>query len=342
MAQYGKCTNIGCPKQVANELITIIDGAEFVCPECGFALNPASPRSGSHYNRFIKPVLGVVMTGILGVVISNFFSNTYTVTVITAETGTGKGEVSGNGQFKKGDTVEIKAIPDDKSEVSWSPPLCSASFTMPNNDLTCTATFTLKVKPAPFVPATETASSSQSTIVETPLSLQQIELQREQHLKQGMSYISLAQQTVHKKQRAEQFNNAIAELTKAIDLSKVRTGDDCSNISNIYMNRGSIYLDLNNFDFALEDLKEAEKCDSESGIIQYNIALYYAIKKQDDLSLRSLDNALRVANPVNAYFSKLDRSFCEELKNNSSLKNIKKSKKFKIILEKNNLFCFDL
>jgi len=67
-------------------------------------------------------------------------SNNYTLTL--AKAGTGDGTVSGGGAYAAGATVNLIATPDANSTFSgWSPSPCAASFTMPANNLTCTATF---------------------------------------------------------------------------------------------------------------------------------------------------------------------------------------------------------
>ncbi len=54
----------------------------------------------------------------------------------------GIGSVSGAGKFKEGETVNLTATPAPWHILtSWSPSPCAASFEMPRNDLTCTATF---------------------------------------------------------------------------------------------------------------------------------------------------------------------------------------------------------
>ena len=70
-------------------------------------------------------------------------SSTYTVTVNKA--GNGSGTVSGGGSYTAGVKVTLTAKADTGSTFAgWSPSPCAARFSMPANDLTCTATFTLK------------------------------------------------------------------------------------------------------------------------------------------------------------------------------------------------------
>ena len=72
---------------------------------------------------------------------------TYLLAVNT--TGTGNGTVSGAGDYEAGATVTLTATPNAGSTFAgWSPsPPCAASFPMPANALTCTATFTLATQP---------------------------------------------------------------------------------------------------------------------------------------------------------------------------------------------------
>ncbi len=57
----------------------------------------------------------------------------------------GNGQISGSGSFTAGATVNLTATPDANSIFTgWSPSPCNSSFQMPANNLTCTATFTLK------------------------------------------------------------------------------------------------------------------------------------------------------------------------------------------------------
>ena len=55
----------------------------------------------------------------------------------------GSGTVSGGGQYQVGETITLTATPEgDGLLAGWSPAPCASVFTMPNEPLTCTATFT--------------------------------------------------------------------------------------------------------------------------------------------------------------------------------------------------------
>ncbi|MCP5159684.1 MAG: hypothetical protein H6975_09785 [Gammaproteobacteria bacterium] len=69
---------------------------------------------------------------------------TYALTLNTA--GTGSGAVGGGGHYLDGAVVNLTATPDAESTFAgWSPAPCAASFSMPAQDLVCTATFNRNV-----------------------------------------------------------------------------------------------------------------------------------------------------------------------------------------------------
>ena len=69
--------------------------------------------------------------------------STYLLTLTTA--GTGSGQVSGGGSYPVGASVTLTATPAVSSTFAgWSPSPCTTSFTMPAQNLTCTATFNLR------------------------------------------------------------------------------------------------------------------------------------------------------------------------------------------------------
>ena len=86
-------------------------------------------------------------------------SSNYTLTVTKA--GTGNGTVSGGGSYAAGATVTLTATPDANSTFAgWSPSPCASSFTMPANNLTCTATFDLSGANQPDLVVTSVTSPS--------------------------------------------------------------------------------------------------------------------------------------------------------------------------------------
>jgi hypothetical protein len=72
-------------------------------------------------------------------------SNCSKYTVTLGKSGNGSGMMSGGGSFISNTVVNLTATPDANSIFTgWSPSPCNSSFQMPANNLTCTATFTLK------------------------------------------------------------------------------------------------------------------------------------------------------------------------------------------------------
>jgi len=76
---------------------------------------------------------------------------------------TGNGTVSGAGNFAAGQAVTLNATPAaDYSFSGWSPSPCAASFAMPANALTCTATFNLIPPQTYAVTLTQTGAGTLS------------------------------------------------------------------------------------------------------------------------------------------------------------------------------------
>ncbi|MDS4030106.1 MAG: CARDB domain-containing protein [Candidatus Contendobacter sp.] len=90
-------------------------------------------------------------------------SNNYTLTL--AKAGTGNGTVSGGGSYPAGATVTLTATPDAGSTFTgWSPSPCAPSFTMPANNLACTATFNLSQAALPDLVVTSVTGPSSAVI----------------------------------------------------------------------------------------------------------------------------------------------------------------------------------
>src|SRR5262245_7748377 len=63
MAMTGKCTNIGnCDKADRKDLITVADGLDLVCPDCGKPLMvTGSGGGGSGVGKIIAAVVGILV-----------------------------------------------------------------------------------------------------------------------------------------------------------------------------------------------------------------------------------------------------------------------------------------
>jgi len=77
--------------------------------------------------------------------VTALFANTpITYALTVSKAGSGTGIVGGAGSYAAGSTVSLTATPNAGSTFAgWSPSPCAASFTMPANNLACTATFNL-------------------------------------------------------------------------------------------------------------------------------------------------------------------------------------------------------
>jgi len=92
---------------------------------------------------------------------------TYTITLTAS--GTGTGTLMGSASYTAGATVTLNATPNAGSTfVGWTP--CAASFTMPANDLTCTAQFE-SIAVTPPVVVTPPATVTPAVVVTPPVTV---------------------------------------------------------------------------------------------------------------------------------------------------------------------------
>jgi hypothetical protein len=116
-----------------------------VTPNSGYAIAAVTGCNGS-LNGTVY-VTGPITTACT-VSASFTAAQTYALTLNVA--GTGAGAVNGAGRYAAGDTVTLTATPNSGSVFAgWNPAPCAATFTMPAQNLTCIATFTLE-EPATF------------------------------------------------------------------------------------------------------------------------------------------------------------------------------------------------
>ncbi len=94
--------------------------------------------------------------------VANFrASSIITHSLTLTKAGNGNGTISGGGNYAAGTTVTLTATPDANSTFAgWSPSPCAPSFTMPANNLTCTATFNLSQSGQPDLIVTTVTSPS--------------------------------------------------------------------------------------------------------------------------------------------------------------------------------------
>ena len=138
------------------------------------------------------------------------------------------------------------------------------------------------------------------------------------HLKQGMSYVSIAKNATSKSVFNENLDNAIAEFSNAI------TKDP--NYAEAYSNRAVAYMLQKKNNKALDDLKKAKEIKPDSATIRYNLASVHSLMGNTDYGLDELDAAL--SKGFNDYDSLKD----------PDINNLRKSKEFQKILEKHKVF----
>jgi Leucine-rich repeat (LRR) protein len=99
-------------------------------PNTGYILDSWSPSPCA--NSFTMPAKDLICTAT--------FVPVYQLTTVTS---LGNGSVDGGGSYKEGTSINLTATANSGYSFSgWSPSPCANSFTMPANDLTCTANFT--------------------------------------------------------------------------------------------------------------------------------------------------------------------------------------------------------
>jgi len=147
-------------------------------------------------------------------------------------------------------------------------------------------------------------------------------LETQQHIKQGMIFVSLAKQ--NSKNRSENIKNALVEFDTAVKQEEAK--GRC--FATAYMNRGIAYWQDKKLNLAEKDLLKASECDAKDPLIFYNLASYYSAINKTDLALEPLDKALN-----------LGFDDCEILRKDPDLKNLRKQDDFRRTLENHKLFC---
>jgi len=139
------------------------------------------------------------------------------------------------------------------------------------------------------------------------------------HLKQGMSYVSIAKNATSKSVFNENLDNAIAEFSNAINKDP--------NYAEAYSNRAVAYMLQKKNNKALDDLKKAKEIKPDSATIRYNLASVHSLMGNTDYGLDELDAAL--SKGFNDY---------DSLRKDPDISNLRKSKEFQQILEKHKVF----
>ncbi|KJU82754.1 hypothetical protein MBAV_005052 [Candidatus Magnetobacterium bavaricum] len=144
------------------------------------------------------------------------------------------------------------------------------------------------------------------------------------HFQEGFRWVALARNSKGNNAAFEEsMNNAINEYTKAIEIDSA----DDQTIGKAYEHRGTAYMVLKKRNKALEDLKKAAELLPDNSSVYYNLTCLYSLENKIDLALDSLDKALE--NGFKEY---------NLLREDSELKNLRKSPEYKTVLEKHKVF----
>lgn len=146
---------------------------------------------------------------------------------------------------------------------------------------------------------------------------EEMPLEAKMHLNQALSYINLARKSPSLSK--ENYENAINELTLAIKKYPVYT--------EAYANRAVVYMQINKFNKAMDDLKAAEQINPKDPNLHYNYMAWYSLQNQLDRALDSLDDTL--TNGFSDY---------DALRHDPDLKNVRKHPEFRKICEKHKVF----
>jgi tetratricopeptide (TPR) repeat protein len=139
------------------------------------------------------------------------------------------------------------------------------------------------------------------------------------HLKQGMSYVSVAKNANSAGIFNENIENAINEFSNA---AKKDPG-----YAEAYSNRGVAYMMQKKYNKALDDLKKAKELKPESSSIRYNLASVHSLMGNVDYGLDELDASLSRG------FSNYD-----VLRKDPDIAGLRKHKDYRKILEKHKVF----
>ncbi|OPY66239.1 MAG: Tetratricopeptide repeat protein [Syntrophorhabdaceae bacterium PtaU1.Bin034] len=139
------------------------------------------------------------------------------------------------------------------------------------------------------------------------------------HLKQGMSYVSVAKSSGSPAAFNENIGNAINEFSNAINKD--------AGYAEAYSNRAVAYMLQKKYNKALDDLKKAKELKPESASIRYNLASVHSLMGDVDYGLDELDEAL--AKGFNDY---------DSLRRDPDINNLRKHKEYQKILEKYKVF----
>ena len=288
MAQAtARCTNrVNCDLALRNELIEIPQDGK--CPECRQVLQAEGFNSNSATDqaRRKRVRLMAISGGIVSLCLAGI--------LIWAMQGT---------DTPTPESADMDVASMEASNVSQESPPPTIAAIEPKPE---------QAEPiaAPIVPAPPEPVAARPS------------LETQQHVKQGMIFVSLAKQ--NPKTRSENIKNALVEFDAAVKQEDAQ--GRC--FASAYMNRGIAYWQDKKLNLAEKDLLKASECDDKDSIVFYNLASYYSVVNKTDLALEPLDKALS-----------LGFNDCDILRKDPDLKNLRKQEDFRRTLEKHQLFC---
>jgi len=296
-----KCENrVSCDLALRNELIEMTrDGR---CPECGQALHVVGAENVSATDdaRRNRSSLMLLIGGGLILVIVGVLA----------------WALIGNDSQAPSNMKEIatpsEAVPITEPIVTPRPADVIPPITTSKNDDGVATT-------PPPIDTDSLVPSKITPMEQTPTGPS---LETQQHVKQGMVFVSLSKQ--NPATRGENIKNALVEFDAAVKSEDAQ--GRC--YASAYMNRGIAYWQDQKFNLAERDLLKASVCNSADPIIFYNLASYYSAMNKPDLALEPLDKALS-----------LGFNDCDILRKDTDLNNLRKLSDFRRILESHQLFC---
>ncbi len=174
--------------------------------------------------------------------------------------------------------------------------------------------------PPPPPPAQAPAATAPAAPAAAPAAAPgQPSLEVQQHLKQGMAYVSTAKNANSPGIFNENIENAINEFSNAIKKDPT--------YATAYSNRAVAYMMQKKYNLALADLNKAKELKPNDPAIRYNLASCHSLMGNVDLGFVELDAAL--ANGFNDYTS---------LRKDPDIANLRKSKDWRTTLEKYKIF----
>ncbi len=300
-ATQARCRNrVSCDKAISGELIDIAQN-NGRCPDCGQALQADMGNTGSATDNARRKRLRLLAIG--GIVLSLGIAGL----VVWALRG------NGTESLPNADNMDLRELKEN-NPMSEPEPEPEPDAVAPPDEAEPAP------PPPPAIPQTKPEPVAAPPVVEPKPAGPSLETQ--QHVKQGMVFVSLAKQ--NPKNRSENIRNALVEFDAAV--KQEETEGRC--FATAYMNRGIAYWQDKKLNLAEKDLLRASECDAKNPVIFYNLTAYYSAVNKSDLALEPLNQALE-----------LGFKDCDILRNDSDLKNLRKQADFRRILEQHQLFC---